>query len=204
VGLRQRASGAWDFGHPGWVNERLTAHLVSPVKDALVVEALAWTPGTKGKMTALAYQMAPPAHPTEEQLAKYLLEIKSKVMGKMVLVGEHTVVPFEEKPPAKRREDAQVKEQYDPNNPDAGRGGRGGRGGQPEIPPGTMTAREVNAKVDLFLVANRAKVRVNDDARVGSQAYVKEHFGSFENPKPGYEKLDAYSIRIPARAGRAA
>src|SRR3954463_15116165 len=27
----------WDFGHPGWVNERLVAHLISPVKDALVV-----------------------------------------------------------------------------------------------------------------------------------------------------------------------
>src|SRR4029453_17753981 len=23
----------WDFGHPGWVNERLTAHIISPVKD---------------------------------------------------------------------------------------------------------------------------------------------------------------------------
>jgi carboxypeptidase Q len=26
----------WDFGKPGWLNERFTAHLVSPVKDALV------------------------------------------------------------------------------------------------------------------------------------------------------------------------
>src|SRR5262249_2819191 len=38
----------WDFGHPGWVNERLTAHIVAPVKDALVAEVLAWTPGTNG------------------------------------------------------------------------------------------------------------------------------------------------------------
>ena len=36
----------WDFGHPGWLNERLSAHVVSPVKDALVGEALAWTNGT--------------------------------------------------------------------------------------------------------------------------------------------------------------
>src|SRR6185503_11951832 len=27
---------------------------------------------------------------------------------------------------------------------------------------------------------------------LGSQAYVKEHFGSFENPKPEFAKLDAY------------
>src|SRR5262249_61481951 len=36
----------WDFGHPGWVNERLTAHIVAPVKDALVAEVLAWRPAT--------------------------------------------------------------------------------------------------------------------------------------------------------------
>src|SRR5579871_4538266 len=35
----------WDFGHPGWTNEHLAVHIVSPVKDALVVEALAWTNG---------------------------------------------------------------------------------------------------------------------------------------------------------------
>src|SRR5690606_2313998 len=42
----------WEFGHPGWLNERLSVHEVSPVKDALVVEALAWTPGPKGAVTA--------------------------------------------------------------------------------------------------------------------------------------------------------
>ena len=25
----------WNFGHPGWLNERFTAHITSPVKDAL-------------------------------------------------------------------------------------------------------------------------------------------------------------------------
>src|SRR5689334_21420179 len=28
----------WAFGYPGWLNERLTAHLISPVKDPLVCE----------------------------------------------------------------------------------------------------------------------------------------------------------------------
>src|SRR4030095_134318 len=31
----------WDFGHPGWLNERLTAHIISPVKDPLVCAVLA-------------------------------------------------------------------------------------------------------------------------------------------------------------------
>ena len=25
----------WDFGHPGWLNERFSAHIISPVKDQL-------------------------------------------------------------------------------------------------------------------------------------------------------------------------
>ena len=41
---------SWDFGHPGWTNDYLSVHIVSPVKDALVVEALAWTPGTDGRI----------------------------------------------------------------------------------------------------------------------------------------------------------
>src|SRR5207244_2007036 len=36
----------------------------------------------------------------------------------------------------------------------------------------------------------------------GSQAYVKEHFGSFENPKPEFAKLDAY-LNIDSGTGRA-
>jgi len=46
----------WDFGHVGWLNERLTAHLISPVKDPLVCEVLSWTPSTRGPVRASAYQ----------------------------------------------------------------------------------------------------------------------------------------------------
>src|ERR1044072_8937541 len=47
----------WNFNHPGWLNERLTAHIISPVKDALVCEVLAWTPSTKGAVQAKALQL---------------------------------------------------------------------------------------------------------------------------------------------------
>src|SRR5438067_9437839 len=42
----------WEFGHPGWANQHVEAHIVSPMKAALVVQPLAWTPGTKGTITA--------------------------------------------------------------------------------------------------------------------------------------------------------
>src|SRR5215510_4045887 len=56
----------WDFGHPGWLNERLSAHIVSPVKDSLVCEVLAWTPSTKGTVKAQAFQLVLPEKPTRE------------------------------------------------------------------------------------------------------------------------------------------
>jgi Zn-dependent M28 family amino/carboxypeptidase len=40
-----------------------------------------------------------------------------------------------------------------------------------------------------------------EEGLLGSQAYVKEHFGSFENPKPGYEKFGGY-FNIDSGTGR--
>src|SRR5687768_16799193 len=49
----------WDFGRPGWLNERFSGHIVAPVKDALVAEVVAWTPSTAGVVTAEAVQIIP-------------------------------------------------------------------------------------------------------------------------------------------------
>jgi carboxypeptidase Q len=158
----------WDFGHPGWVNERFTGHIVSPVKDQLTAEVVAWTPGTDGTVTAQAYQLMMPERPTPEQLRAFLDGNTDKVKGRIVLVGKHTIVPVEINPPAKRRPDDQVRAQYDPNNPNAGQFGRGGRGGQAGDPP-PMSNNEIARRVDEFLVANGAKLRVNDAAREHGQ-----------------------------------
>ena len=40
-----------------------------------------------------------------------------------------------------------------------------------------------------------------EEGLLGSQAYVKEHFGSFEEPKPGYEKFGGY-VNIDSGTGR--
>src|SRR6266508_6196866 len=50
----------WDFGHPGWVNERFSAHITAPVKDQLTCEVVAWTPGTNGPVSAHAYHLITP------------------------------------------------------------------------------------------------------------------------------------------------
>src|SRR5215831_2923659 len=53
----------WDFGHPGWTNERAAGFLVSPVKQNLKFEVLAWTPSTDGTVTASTVQLVPPQGP---------------------------------------------------------------------------------------------------------------------------------------------
>jgi hypothetical protein len=40
-----------------------------------------------------------------------------------------------------------------------------------------------------------------EEGLLGSYAYVKEHFGTFENPKPGYEKFGGY-FNIDSGTGR--
>ena len=157
----------WDWGKPGWTNERLSAHIVSPVKDALVVEALAWTPGTNGVARGEALQIALPERPTRDALTEYLDRFKASVTGKIVLVGAPQQVLVTFNPPALRREDADVLSQL--NQPPAQgpqqqqqQQQQGNRdNGQP--PP--LTNNQIQEQLNQFLVDNGARVRVNDAGR---------------------------------------
>src|SRR6476620_12364978 len=62
-GLKNAHLEPWDFGHPGWSNERASAFIVSPVQENLKFEVLAWTPSTKGVVTASTIQLVPPQGP---------------------------------------------------------------------------------------------------------------------------------------------
>ncbi len=53
----------WEFGHPGWLNDRASGFIVSPVKSNLKFEVLAWTPSTKGTVTGSAVQLVLPQGP---------------------------------------------------------------------------------------------------------------------------------------------
>src|SRR5262245_10580042 len=156
----------WDFGHPGWVNERLVAHLVSPVKDALVVEALSWTPGTNGVARAAAVQITLPPQPiTQGDLTVYLEGIKATVKGKIMLVGPHVIVPVTFNAVPLRREDADVQTQM--NTPPAiVAAGPRGQGPAPDAStPRPLTNNQVQEQLNQFLVANGALVRINDAGR---------------------------------------
>jgi carboxypeptidase Q len=184
----------WDFGHPGWANEHVEAHIVSPMKAALVVQPLAWTPGTKGSVTAPAFNLIAPQGPevpqaeggargggrgpqrlgpTQAELSAYLDSIKDKVRGAAVLVGRPAFVPVVFTAEATRMTDEDANCRFNQMAADdpacagrgRGRGNRGGGGGGPQAPSDRLTARQVNTAIDDFLVAQKAAVRIDDAGR---------------------------------------
>ncbi len=65
----------WEFGHPGWVNERSSGYALSPFHDQLTFKVLAWTPSTNGTVTAQVFQLIPP-------------ENRTKTSSPPILIGE--------------------------------------------------------------------------------------------------------------------
>ena len=120
----------WEFGHPGWSNEHLEVHLTSPVHDALVVEALAWTPGTNGTVNAPAFNLVPPQGPaatappgglaatqhgpTQAELDAYLASVKDRVTRRGGPGRQGGIRPRQSHPPAGRLTDEQARCRFDP------------------------------------------------------------------------------------------
>jgi carboxypeptidase Q len=166
----------WDFGSPGWVNERATGLMLEPVQDTLTFEVLAWTPSTKGVITSEPVHLVIPQvpapsnpnvmqNPTQEELTKYLDSVKATVNGKIVFMGRHAFLDQTLTPPAKRVPDEDMKKRYDPTNPTP-QGGPGGPGGPRGTPPparaGALSQGQIADQLDKFLLDNNVALRVND------------------------------------------
>lgn len=180
----------WDFGHPGWVNERFSGFITSPAKDSLVGEVLAWTPRTNGAVKARAVRIDPPkcaapaapaagpgrpgggapaapVCPTLDELNAGLEPLKAKVKGAIVLVGALTKVPVTLNPPATRADDEEMRRRFDLENPAPSPFGNAGPAPTPD--PTRLSANKIAELVDEFLVANGAVVRLNDAGREHGQ-----------------------------------
>jgi len=155
----------WDFKHPGWLNERLTAHLISPVKDPLVCEVLAWTPSTRGTVQAKAFDLVLPERPSQDQLNLFLSNYKTKVRGKIVLIGKPASIPVTISPPAKRQTDEQAQQRYGPNARPFAFPTPSPTPTPAANAPRPLTNRQINEQLDTFLKDNGAAVRVNDAGR---------------------------------------
>lgn len=180
-GLENAAVEPWEFGHPGWVNERAIGLMQKPVQDTLTFEVLAWTPSTKGVVVAEAVNLVIPQfpapsnpqimqNPTQEELTSYLEMMKSAVSGKIVFVGKPTVVPVNITPGPKRIPDDVIKQRFDPTNPQP-QGPPFGGGPGPQVPPrpNALSGQAVSAQLNAFLIENGAALRVNDAGREHGQ-----------------------------------
>jgi carboxypeptidase Q len=159
-GLKNAHLEAWDFGHPGWTNERAWGVMTAPVTRNLSFEVLAWTPSTNGTAAGPAVQLIPPQSPTKDELTAWLDASASKVRGKVVLVGKAAVIPVSFNPVNKRSDDAELRARYDSPSPSPMGPPRQAPAAQPR--PGALPANEVARMIDEWLVANGALVRVND------------------------------------------
>jgi carboxypeptidase Q len=156
----------WDFGHVGWLNERFTGHIISPVKDVLTCEVLSWTPSTDGTVTAKAYPLVLPDRPTQDQLTAFFATQQANVRGKIVMAGRHIIVPVNLNPPAKRITDEQAEQRFGLN---ARPGGGFPQASPTPTPapdaPRPLNARQIDEQLDTFLKTNGALIRVNDAGR---------------------------------------
>jgi carboxypeptidase Q len=126
---------------------------------------LAWTPSTKGTVTAKAHQLFLPERPSQDQLTSFFASQKAQVRDKIVLIGRPGVIPVNLNPPAKRQTDEQAAQRYGPNaRPFAFPTPSPTPTPAPNAPR-PLSARQINEQLDAFLKASRALVRVNDAGR---------------------------------------
>jgi carboxypeptidase Q len=161
-GLQRARLEPWEFGHPGWTNERLDVRLVSPVVDSLVAEVVAWTPSTDGTASGTVLRLAPPERPTAEELDAWIAEHRASVKGRIVLVGAPAVVPIAFNPAARRLDESDLRARYDPVNPAPSPFAAMAARQQPAA--GRLAPREIGVKIDEMLAAAGALARVDDAA----------------------------------------
>ncbi|MEP7148473.1 MAG: M20/M25/M40 family metallo-hydrolase [Acidobacteriota bacterium] len=174
-GFANAALEPWDFGSPGWVNDRASGFITSPVRDSLVFEVLAWTPGTDGPVTGQAFNLIIPRpgtssdftgfrNPTQTELTAYFNSVRDRIKAKIVFVGKPAAIPVNFDPPPKRINPNATPTPTPAPTPAAAQP-------SPVASPvtGTLTNTEVATQLNEFLVASGALVRVNDAGREHGQ-----------------------------------
>ena len=127
--------------------------------------------------------MPPPPAPstkpvTQVDLNAYLASIEPKLRGAIVFYGPHIDVAENFVPAPLRRPD----EQWQALAGGRGRGGFPQRGGRPAEQPQGLTAQQISAQVNKFLVDHGALVKVTDSGRSYGTIVQQSTSGYNENP----------------------
>jgi hypothetical protein len=154
-----------EFGR-GWSNERTVLHVLKPSPWPVLAYARAWTPGTKGAVTADAV-LAPIAE--EADFDKF----RGKLKGKIVLLANPVEVKPMFEPPARRftEENLSAMEEQVVRPPDDRRNGDGRR------------RQEFATKLRAFLVAEGAVAVLEPGTGRGDSGSVLVGSGGSRNPK---------------------
>src|SRR5690606_36477735 len=127
----------------------------------------AWTPSTNGAVKGNAVQMVLPSRPTQAELTAYFNEIRPRLKGSIVFLGEPNRVPVNLDPPAKRMPTDMAKERV---NPYAERRAPQFPNFTPPPPkPDALPFSQINTQVNQFLIDSGVLVRVNDAGREHGQ-----------------------------------
>ena len=103
---------------------------------------------------AEAVHIVPPDGPTQEVLTRWMAETTPKVKGRIVLVGRHTMVPVSFNKSPLRRDDEELRRQYQSDGGPVPQGPQGPRGNAaPAAQPGQLGATAVGEQIDAMLVA---------------------------------------------------
>jgi hypothetical protein len=159
----------WNFGHPGWVNERAAGFITAPVQDSLVFEVLAWTPGTKGVVRGQAIQLILPERPTQNELDAFFAANSYKIKDNMVLMGKPAAIPVNFEPPSKRISDEIINRRFDPNAAPTPQAQQQQPRPTQTPKPGQLSGGQIAEQMDKFLLDGGAVVRINDAGREHGQ-----------------------------------
>lgn len=168
LGLVNAEAVAWDWGRPGWENERMTAHMTAPTRANLVGVPLSWTPSTPGLVSGDVMHVMLPVYPTRADFAAFADSVRGLVRGKMVLVGTTgTQLPAGFVPPPMRLTEEAARERFgsapaaanapaqSPASAAQAAAAFGNRN------PDGLPAFTVSALFDSLLIADGALLRVN-------------------------------------------
>ena len=150
----------WDWGHPGWESDRASGFILSPVKDSLVFEVLAWTPSTDGAVSSDAVMLEIPRNEvvTQEVLDQFFADNRAKVAGKIVLFGAPRDIPVSFTEVPKRLDDEALKRRLSPDE----RPGPPRRNQNNAPPANALNFREISEQLDKFMKDAGVLVRIND------------------------------------------
>lgn len=150
----------WEFGHPGWTNEHLSVHALTPFTAPLHAEVTAWTPSTRGAVKGAVARLDLPEEPLPEELEAAFKALEGRLKGKVLLVGPLKTPPVLPTRYAPRLEEAELLKRFDPAAPLSPPRPPTDRGAPKRV--GALRAKDVDQRIDAFCAAQKALARVND------------------------------------------